>query len=50
MIKIDKFFQFKLPNVRVALFGTESILFLSPKIWNIVPNEFKDTSLQLSRN
>ena len=25
--------------------GTESILFLGPKIWSIVPNEFKETPL-----
>ena len=38
--------QFELPNVRSVFCGLESISFLGPKIWNIVPNEFKkETSL-----
>ena len=30
--------QFELPNVRSVFCGLESISFLGPKIWNIVPN------------
>ena len=45
-----QFSQFELPNVRSALCGTDRISFLSPKIWNIVPNEFKkETSLHAFR-
>ena len=41
-----QFSQFELPNVRSALCGTDRISILSPKIWNIVPNELKEeTSL-----
>jgi len=32
---------FLIPNVRTVLNGTESISFLGPKIWNIVPDELK---------
>ena len=43
---LRQFSQFELPNVRSVFSGTESVLFLRPKIWNIVPNEFmKETSL-----
>ena len=39
---LRKFPQFELPNVRSVFCGRESISFLGPKIWNIVPNEFKN--------
>ena len=43
---LRQFSQFKLPNVRSAICGTESITLLSQKICNIVPNELKkETSL-----
>ena len=43
---LRQFSQFDLPNVKSVFCGTESISFLGPKIWNIVPNEFKkETSL-----
>ena len=43
---LRQFLQFDLPNVRSVFCGTESISFLGPSIWNIVPNEFKkETSL-----
>ena len=43
---LRQFSQFELPNVRSVFCGTVSISFLGPKIWNIVPNEFKkETSL-----
>ena len=43
---LRQFSQFELPNVRSVFCETESISFLGPKIWNIVPNEFKkETSL-----
>ena len=38
---LRQFSQFNLPNVRSVICGTESASFLGPKIWNIVPNEFK---------
>ena len=38
---LGQFSQFHLPNVRSVFCLTESISFLYPKIWNIVPNEFK---------
>ena len=43
---LRQFPQFDSPNVISVFCGTESISFLGPKIWNIVPNEFKkETSL-----
>ena len=45
---LRQFSQFDLPNVRSIFYGTESISFLGPKIWNILPNEFKkETSLDV---
>ena len=38
---LRQFSQFELPNVKSAFCGTERISFRGPKIWNIVPNEFK---------
>ena len=38
---LRQFSQFELPNIRSVFRGTESISFLGPKTWNIVPNEFK---------
>ena len=42
---LRQFSQFDLPNVKSVFCGTESISFLGPKIWNIVPNEFKKETL-----
>ena len=43
---LRQFSQFELLNVRSVFCATESISFVGPKIWNIVPNEFKkETSL-----
>ena len=43
---LRQFSQFYLPNVKNVFCGTESISFVSPKIWNIIPNKFKkETSL-----
>ena len=43
---LRQFSQIDLPNVKSAFCGTESVSFPGPKIWNIVPNEFKkETSL-----
>ena len=43
---LQQFSQFDLPSVRNVFFGTESILLLGPKIWNIIPTEFmNETSL-----
>ena len=43
---LRQFSQFELPNVRSVFCRTESISFLIPEIWNIIPNEFKkETSL-----
>ena len=40
-----QFSQFELTNVKSVFCGTESTSFLDPKIWNIVPNEFKKETL-----
>ena len=34
-------FPFKTRNVNTLRYGTETISFLGPKIWSIIPNEFK---------
>ena len=31
-----------MPSVRFILYGSESISYLGPKIWNIVPLELKE--------
>ena len=41
----QQFSQFDSPNVKSVFCGTESIAFLGPKIWNIVPNKFKKETL-----
>ena len=38
---LRQFSQFNLTNVRSIFCETESISFLGPKMWNIVPHEFK---------
>ena len=38
---LRQFSQIDLPNVKSVFCGTEKVSFLGPKIWNIVPNEFK---------
>ena len=32
---------FEIPFVRIVYNGTESVSYLGPKIWNIVPEEYK---------
>ena len=32
-------------RVKSVRYGTESILFLAPKIWDILPNEIKDSDI-----
>ena len=34
--------QFHIPPVRTVFSGTESIKFLGPKIWEIIPDEMKE--------
>ena len=36
---------FRLPFARTVYHGTESILYLGPKIWDIVPVELKKCSI-----
>ena len=33
--------QFRIPPVRTVFSGTESIKFLGPKIWELIPAEMK---------
>ena len=43
--------QFQLPFFHLVFSGTESLKFLGPKIWALVPNEMKQSeSLEKSRN
>ena len=43
--------DFKTENVRTVHYGTESLSFLGPKIWKIVPSEIKtSTSWQIFKN
>ena len=38
--------DFRIPSIRTVYHGSESISFLGPKIWNILPDEIKQqTSL-----
>ena len=34
--------QFHIPPVRTVFIGTESIKYLSPKIWELIPDEMKE--------
>ena len=34
--------QFHIPPVRTVFSGTESITFLGPKIWELIPDEMKE--------
>ena len=31
-------------NVKTVRYGTESLSYLAPKIWNLLPNEMRDSS------
>ena len=43
--------QFQIPFVHLVFSGTESLKFLAPKIWALVPNETRQSeSLEKSRN
>ena len=46
---LRQFSQFELPNVRSVFCGRERILFLSPQIWIIVPNELFSILISLFR-
>ena len=37
--------DFRIPSIRTRYHGDESISFLRPKIWNKLPDEIKQTSL-----
>ena len=39
---LRKLSQFYRPKVNSVYNGTESVSFLGPKIWDLVPNELKD--------
>ena len=43
-IKYSSRFPFKTRNVNTVHHGTETLTFLGPKIWEIVPNELKAIS------
>ena len=36
-------YEFKLENVKTVRYGTESLSFLGPKIWELVPLEIKSS-------
>ena len=43
--------EFKTENVKTVHYGTESLSFLGPKIWKLIPLEIKDsTTLQIFKN
>ena len=43
--------EFKTENVKTVHYGTESLSFLGPRIWKLVPLEIKKlTSLQIFKN
>ena len=43
--------EFKTENVKTVHYGTESLSFLGPRIWKLVPLEIKkSTSLQIFKN
>ena len=49
--KLRQRLQFQIPWVHSLFSGTESLKFLGPKIWALVPNETKQSeSLEKSRN
>ena len=35
-------FRFKSQNVRTVTYGTETLRFLGPKIWSIIPSNVKE--------
>ena len=41
-LNLRKLSQFYRPKVNSVYSGTESVSFLGPKIWDLVPNEIKD--------
>ena len=42
--RLRKNSQFTIPPIRTAYHGSESILFLGPRIWNILPVRLKNTN------
>ena len=38
--------SFRSYNVKTVLYGTESLSYLGPKIWNLVPSEFRDCATE----
>ena len=44
---LRQFLQFELPNGRSVFCESGSISLLDPKIWNIVPKEFKNEILHV---
>ena len=41
-IPLNLRFQFHIPPVRTVFSGTESIKYLGPKIWELIPDEMKE--------
>ena len=35
-------YKFNIPPVRTVFIGTESIKYLGPKIWELIPDEMKE--------
>ena len=42
--------SFKRRRVKSVWYGTESVSFLGPKIWDLVPNEIKNLNLSMVLN
>ena len=34
-------------NVKNVLYGTETLSYFGPKIWNLVPSDFRDCAIEL---
>ena len=41
--------QFTIPSIRTVCHGSESILFLGPKIWNILPDSIEAFKMQIKK-
>ena len=41
--------EFTVPNVKSVFHGTESVSYIGPKIWDMVPSNIKDLNVLLNR-
>ena len=39
--------SFRSYNVKTVLYGTETLSYLGPKIWNLVPSDIRDCTTEL---